>query len=62
MVTSVPLNQMWHQVYRNFREMTIFMVTGLELSQKTKYVGTFLVLLYIPNIRKTQSPTTTVKF
>lgn len=62
MVTSVSLNQMWHQVYRNFREMTICMVTGLELSQKTKYVDTFLVLLYIANIRKTQSPTTTVKF
>lgn len=35
---------MWHQDYRNFRETTIFMMTGLELFQKTKYGDTFPVL------------------
>lgn len=29
--------QMWHQAYRNFRETTLYMVTGLELFQKSKY-------------------------
>lgn len=29
--------QMWHQGYRNFRETTLYMVTGLELFQKSKY-------------------------
>lgn len=28
---------MWHQAYRNFRETTLYMVTGLELYQKSKY-------------------------
>lgn len=52
MVTSVYPNQMWHQAYRNFRETTIFMMTGLELFQKTKYGDTFPVLFLISNIRK----------
>lgn len=43
-VTSVYLNQMWHQAYRNFRETTVFMMTGLELFQKTKYGDAFLTL------------------
>uniref|UniRef100_A0A671WNZ6 Ubiquitin carboxyl-terminal hydrolase 25 n=1 Tax=Sparus aurata TaxID=8175 RepID=A0A671WNZ6_SPAAU len=38
--------EMWHQVYRNFREMTIFMVTGLELSQKTNYMEALMYLIY----------------
>ncbi|XP_036975310.1 ubiquitin carboxyl-terminal hydrolase 25 isoform X6 [Acanthopagrus latus] len=38
--------EMWHQVYRNFREMTICMVTGLELSQKTNYMEALMYLIY----------------
>lgn len=52
MVTCVSLGQMWHQAYRNFRETTIFMVTGLELFQKTKYDDAFAVLALISDIRK----------
>lgn len=50
LITSVSSNQMWHQTYRNFRETTIFMVTGLELFQKTKYGDTSLKLFLIPKI------------
>uniref|UniRef100_A0A673A8Q0 Ubiquitin carboxyl-terminal hydrolase 25 n=1 Tax=Sphaeramia orbicularis TaxID=375764 RepID=A0A673A8Q0_9TELE len=36
----------WHQDYRNFRETTIFMTTGLELFQKTNYVEALMYLIY----------------
>uniref|UniRef100_A0A8C9YPP7 Ubiquitin carboxyl-terminal hydrolase 25 n=1 Tax=Sander lucioperca TaxID=283035 RepID=A0A8C9YPP7_SANLU len=36
---------MWHQAYRNFRETTIFMMSGLELFQKTKYEA-LMYLIY----------------
>uniref|UniRef100_A0A8C6LHG7 Ubiquitin carboxyl-terminal hydrolase n=1 Tax=Nothobranchius furzeri TaxID=105023 RepID=A0A8C6LHG7_NOTFU len=36
--------EMWHQDYRNFRETTIFMVTGLELFQN--YVEALVYLIY----------------
>uniref|UniRef100_A0A1A8G417 Ubiquitin carboxyl-terminal hydrolase 25 n=1 Tax=Nothobranchius korthausae TaxID=1143690 RepID=A0A1A8G417_9TELE len=36
----------WHQDYRNFRETTIFMVTGLELFQKSNYVEALVYLIY----------------
>ncbi|XP_044078443.1 ubiquitin carboxyl-terminal hydrolase 25 isoform X7 [Siniperca chuatsi] len=38
--------EMWHQAYRNFRETTIFMMTGLELFQKTNYVEALMYLIY----------------
>uniref|UniRef100_A0A3P8SWM5 Ubiquitin carboxyl-terminal hydrolase 25 n=1 Tax=Amphiprion percula TaxID=161767 RepID=A0A3P8SWM5_AMPPE len=38
--------EMWHQDYRNFREITIFMMTGLELFQKTNYVEALMYLVY----------------
>uniref|UniRef100_A0AAX7SPW9 Ubiquitin carboxyl-terminal hydrolase n=1 Tax=Astatotilapia calliptera TaxID=8154 RepID=A0AAX7SPW9_ASTCA len=38
--------EIWHQDYRNFRETTILMVTGLELFQKTKYVDALMYLIY----------------
>uniref|UniRef100_A0A3Q3VWZ5 Ubiquitin carboxyl-terminal hydrolase 25 n=1 Tax=Mola mola TaxID=94237 RepID=A0A3Q3VWZ5_MOLML len=38
--------EMWHQAYRNFRDTTIFMVTGLELLQKTNYVEALMYLIY----------------
>uniref|UniRef100_A0AAQ5Y0T5 Ubiquitin carboxyl-terminal hydrolase n=1 Tax=Amphiprion ocellaris TaxID=80972 RepID=A0AAQ5Y0T5_AMPOC len=38
--------EMWHQDYRNFRETTIFMMTGLELFQKTNYVEALMYLVY----------------
>uniref|UniRef100_A0A7N8X609 Ubiquitin carboxyl-terminal hydrolase 25 n=1 Tax=Mastacembelus armatus TaxID=205130 RepID=A0A7N8X609_9TELE len=38
--------EMWHQDYRNFRETTIFMMTGLELFQKTNYVEALMYLIY----------------
>ncbi|XP_041863990.1 LOW QUALITY PROTEIN: ubiquitin carboxyl-terminal hydrolase 25 [Melanotaenia boesemani] len=38
--------EMWHQDYRNFRETTIFMVTGLELFQKSNYVEALMYLVY----------------
>lgn len=38
--------EMWHQDYRNFRETTIFMMTGLELIQKTHYVEALMYLVY----------------
>uniref|UniRef100_A0A8C6LHD0 ubiquitinyl hydrolase 1 n=1 Tax=Nothobranchius furzeri TaxID=105023 RepID=A0A8C6LHD0_NOTFU len=38
--------EMWHQDYRNFRETTIFMVTGLELFQKSKYGDALVYLIY----------------
>uniref|UniRef100_A0A8C9YWY0 Ubiquitin carboxyl-terminal hydrolase n=1 Tax=Sander lucioperca TaxID=283035 RepID=A0A8C9YWY0_SANLU len=44
-ITCVCLNQMWHQAYRNFRETTIFMMSGLELFQKTKYEA-LMYLIY----------------
>uniref|UniRef100_A0A673A7T5 Ubiquitin carboxyl-terminal hydrolase n=1 Tax=Sphaeramia orbicularis TaxID=375764 RepID=A0A673A7T5_9TELE len=39
-------NLTWHQDYRNFRETTIFMTTGLELFQKTNYVEALMYLIY----------------
>uniref|UniRef100_A0A4W6E465 Ubiquitin carboxyl-terminal hydrolase 25 n=1 Tax=Lates calcarifer TaxID=8187 RepID=A0A4W6E465_LATCA len=42
----VCFNQIWHQDYRNFRETTIFMTTGLELFQKTNYVEALMYLIY----------------
>ncbi|XP_022601500.1 ubiquitin carboxyl-terminal hydrolase 25 isoform X2 [Seriola dumerili] len=38
--------EMWHQDYRNFRETTVFMMTGLELFQKTSYVEALMYLIY----------------
>nr|XP_046266268.1 ubiquitin carboxyl-terminal hydrolase 25 isoform X2 [Scatophagus argus] len=38
--------EMWHQAYRNFRETTIFMVTGLELFQKANYMAALMYLIY----------------
>ncbi|XP_061596211.1 ubiquitin carboxyl-terminal hydrolase 25 isoform X2 [Cololabis saira] len=38
--------EMWHQDYRNFRETTVFMVTGLELFQKSNYVEALMYLIY----------------
>uniref|UniRef100_A0A4W6E2S8 Ubiquitin carboxyl-terminal hydrolase 25 n=1 Tax=Lates calcarifer TaxID=8187 RepID=A0A4W6E2S8_LATCA len=38
--------EIWHQDYRNFRETTIFMTTGLELFQKTNYVEALMYLIY----------------
>uniref|UniRef100_A0AAX7V5C1 Ubiquitin carboxyl-terminal hydrolase 25 n=1 Tax=Astatotilapia calliptera TaxID=8154 RepID=A0AAX7V5C1_ASTCA len=38
--------EIWHQDYRNFRETTILMVTGLELFQKTNYVEALMYLIY----------------
>uniref|UniRef100_A0A8D0D227 Ubiquitin carboxyl-terminal hydrolase 25 n=1 Tax=Sander lucioperca TaxID=283035 RepID=A0A8D0D227_SANLU len=38
--------EMWHQAYRNFRETTIFMMSGLELFQKTNYIEALMYLIY----------------
>ncbi|KAF3706759.1 Ubiquitin carboxyl-terminal hydrolase 25 [Channa argus] len=38
--------EMWHQDYRNFRETTIFMMTGLELFQKASYMEALMYLIY----------------
>ncbi|XP_029303146.1 ubiquitin carboxyl-terminal hydrolase 25 isoform X3 [Cottoperca gobio] len=38
--------EMWHQAYRNFRETTISMMTGLELFQKTDYMEALMYLIY----------------
>ncbi|KAL3042226.1 hypothetical protein OYC64_020216 [Pagothenia borchgrevinki] len=38
--------EMWHQAYRNFRETTISMMTGLELFQKTNYIDALMYLIY----------------
>ncbi|XP_037125099.1 ubiquitin carboxyl-terminal hydrolase 25 isoform X5 [Syngnathus acus] len=38
--------EIWHQDYRNFRETTIFMITGLELCHKTNYVEALIYLIY----------------
>ncbi|XP_035480948.2 ubiquitin carboxyl-terminal hydrolase 25 isoform X3 [Scophthalmus maximus] len=38
--------EMWHQDYRNFRETTVFMMTGFELFQKTNYVEALMYLIY----------------
>ncbi|XP_026226894.1 ubiquitin carboxyl-terminal hydrolase 25 isoform X3 [Anabas testudineus] len=38
--------EMWHQDYRNFRETTVFMTTGLELFQKANYVEALMYLIY----------------
>ncbi|XP_034463363.1 ubiquitin carboxyl-terminal hydrolase 25 isoform X2 [Hippoglossus hippoglossus] len=38
--------EMWHQDYRNFRETSVFMMTGLELFQKTNYVEALMYLIY----------------
>uniref|UniRef100_UPI0037E95B7E ubiquitin carboxyl-terminal hydrolase 25 isoform X2 n=1 Tax=Semicossyphus pulcher TaxID=241346 RepID=UPI0037E95B7E len=38
--------EMWHQAYRNFRETTVFMMSGLELFQKTNYVEALMYLIY----------------
>ncbi|KAF7663048.1 hypothetical protein LDENG_00219940 [Lucifuga dentata] len=38
--------EIWHQDYRNFRETTILMMTGLELFQKTNYVEALMYLIY----------------
>uniref|UniRef100_A0A8C5ECC0 Ubiquitin carboxyl-terminal hydrolase 25 n=1 Tax=Gouania willdenowi TaxID=441366 RepID=A0A8C5ECC0_GOUWI len=38
--------EMWHQDYRNFRETTIFMITGLELFQKNNFVEALMYLIY----------------
>lgn len=41
--------QMWHQAYRNFRETTLYMVTGLELYQKSKYDDAPILAQYLLN-------------
>lgn len=38
--------EMWHQDYRNFRETTVLMVTGLELFQKSNFVEALMYLIY----------------
>ncbi|XP_068186740.1 ubiquitin carboxyl-terminal hydrolase 25 isoform X1 [Antennarius striatus] len=38
--------EMWHQAYRNFRDTTVFMVTGLEFFQKTNYMDALMYLIY----------------
>ncbi|KAM9846907.1 ubiquitin carboxyl-terminal hydrolase 25 [Aulostomus maculatus] len=38
--------EIWHQDYRNFRETTIYMMTGLELFQKSNYVDALIYLIY----------------
>ncbi|XP_068600810.1 ubiquitin carboxyl-terminal hydrolase 25 isoform X3 [Brachionichthys hirsutus] len=38
--------EMWHQAYRNFRDTTVFMVTGLEFFQKTNYAEALMYLIY----------------
>ncbi|XP_019713290.1 ubiquitin carboxyl-terminal hydrolase 25 isoform X5 [Hippocampus comes] len=38
--------EVWHQDYRNFRETTMFMITGLELFHKTNYVEALIYLIY----------------
>uniref|UniRef100_A0A8C2ZKF7 Ubiquitin carboxyl-terminal hydrolase n=1 Tax=Cyclopterus lumpus TaxID=8103 RepID=A0A8C2ZKF7_CYCLU len=38
--------EMWHQAYRNFRDTTIFMMTGLDLFQKTNYMEALMFLIY----------------
>ncbi|XP_015235206.1 PREDICTED: ubiquitin carboxyl-terminal hydrolase 25 isoform X2 [Cyprinodon variegatus] len=38
--------EIWHQDYRNFRQTTVLMVTGLELFQKTNYVEALMYLIY----------------
>ncbi|XP_056298543.1 ubiquitin carboxyl-terminal hydrolase 25 isoform X3 [Pseudoliparis swirei] len=38
--------EMWHQAYRNFRDTTIFMMTGLDLFQKTNYMEALMYLIY----------------
>ncbi|XP_077360343.1 ubiquitin carboxyl-terminal hydrolase 25 isoform X4 [Festucalex cinctus] len=43
---NVDEYEMWHQDYRNFRETTIFMITGLELFHKTNYVEALMYLIY----------------
>lgn len=40
---------MWHQAYRNFRETTLYMVTGLELFQKSKYGDVTTLAQYLLN-------------
>lgn len=51
-ICCAPLWQMWHQDYRNFRETTVFMVTGLELFHKAKYDDTFPNYLLMSNAGK----------
>ncbi|XP_053297322.1 ubiquitin carboxyl-terminal hydrolase 25 isoform X4 [Pleuronectes platessa] len=38
--------EMWHQDYSNFRETSVFMITGLELFQKRNYVEALMYLIY----------------
>ncbi|KAM9384313.1 ubiquitin carboxyl-terminal hydrolase 25 isoform 1-T1 [Pholidichthys leucotaenia] len=38
--------EIWHQDYRNFRETTVLMMTGLELFQKTNFVEALMYLIY----------------
>ncbi|XP_077596191.1 ubiquitin carboxyl-terminal hydrolase 25 [Stigmatopora nigra] len=38
--------EIWHQDYRNFRQTTIFMITGLELFHKTKFMEALVYLIY----------------
>ncbi|XP_077449005.1 ubiquitin carboxyl-terminal hydrolase 25 [Stigmatopora argus] len=38
--------EIWHQDYRNFRQTTIFMITGLELFHKTKFMEALIYLIY----------------
>lgn len=49
LVTFFFARQMWHQAYRNFRETTLYMVTGLELFQKSKYEGVSTRAQYLLN-------------
>ncbi|XP_075876044.1 ubiquitin carboxyl-terminal hydrolase 25 isoform X2 [Nelusetta ayraudi] len=43
---SMDEYEMWHQAYRNFRETTLYMVTGLELFQKSNYAEALMYLIY----------------
>uniref|UniRef100_A0A3P8VVS5 Ubiquitin carboxyl-terminal hydrolase 25 n=1 Tax=Cynoglossus semilaevis TaxID=244447 RepID=A0A3P8VVS5_CYNSE len=38
--------EIWHQDYRNFRDTTVFMLTGMELFQKSSYVEALMYLIY----------------
>nr|XP_020477766.1 ubiquitin carboxyl-terminal hydrolase 25 isoform X3 [Monopterus albus] len=44
--------EMWHQDYRNFRETTILMMTGLELFQKANFMEALMYLIYAHQYNK----------
>ncbi|XP_041088570.1 ubiquitin carboxyl-terminal hydrolase 25 isoform X5 [Polyodon spathula] len=44
--------EIWHQDYRNFRETTFYLLTGLELFQKRSYAETLMYLIYAHQYNK----------